>query len=239
MDLNERWQDSSFGVKVGFWLLLTCLYLLYMKDKGDYLVNKGFVHVNVLFTMYVTGQSVIWASRYAMKQFGSNGHSGSILGKPVIIKDSNGINWAIFNTGESLDPIHMRGKLSTGIVPESQLNEAGGYYFCRTFTKKVPINFLPSKVTSYLKRHESLYNLKNIYFGKYSAEFIHENPDIMDYEELIEKKESEINMRNDMLEGRHEVILEMNEFAKELVGEKKGMFDFLKRSNQQDERPKD
>jgi hypothetical protein len=213
------------------------LWFFFRRNDGEYYVNKGFMEVLCFSSMYVLGETILWVSRYFMGHLTLNGISGSILGHPVLVRDKNKVVWAIFNLGESLEPFHLRGKLATAIVPYKQINRAGKSYVGLTFVKKHPFKFLPPEVYSYLVHHESEFNTKKIYFGLHSERISHID-EIEDQQMLVENLYSQINMRNDLLEGRNDSLIEQQRLADEISGRKENILDKLKRSNKQDEEPR-
>lgn len=176
------------------------------------------------------GSLAVWVSRYRMPHVTVNNFSGSILGRPVVVKDHEGIFWAIFNTGEYLQPIHHPGKIATLVVPYNQINQAGKNYVGRTFVRRTPFNGLPNIVKHYLTRHKKDFNTNDIFYGKFSEEFVHENPSITDYEQQIENLNTMVNLRDDLLEGRNDQLLDMVEFGKRVSGNQKHWWEAFKRS---------
>jgi hypothetical protein len=190
--------------------------------------------VFVVGFLLIAGQTVLWVSRYFMPHVAVNGFSGSILGRPVLRKDDREIIWCIFNTGESLEPFHFRGKIATLVVPYSQMNKAGRNYVGRTFVRRTPWKNLPHVVKTYLTNHSKDFNTDNIYFGVADEEFLHKNPDVENYEAYIEQLNRQINLRNDLLEGRNDELVEMKKFAEEMSGTKRRFFGLLPGKNDEE-----
>ena len=80
--------------------------------------------------------------------------------------------------------------------------------------------------------------MKIIYYGKYSEEFKHENPEISDVEAQMNSLHSQVNLRDDIIEGRNDMLIEMKKFSEEMVGQKQGGFlGILKRRPEADQPP--
>lgn len=236
--------EGGIAINVLLFVFFCCVYYLVRCDGGEYYINKGITEIFIFSFLALSSQMVLWISRYYMPKVVVNGHNGSILGKPIIIKGSGSKNnesdpivenWAIFNTGESLEPFHLRGKLSVLVIPFDTLKTAGSNYISRVFVRRTPVMSLPSEVYSFLVHNSIDYNLENVYFGKFSEDFVDQNPDIMDYEAYIGKMNHQLNLRNDMLEGRNDMLIEMKKFAEEMSGDKKRWYDVLRRSKRADD----
>jgi hypothetical protein len=237
-------EDKDLGIKVLLFVFGACIYYMVRRDAGDYYINKGIVEIFCAGFLMISSQTIMWVSRYYMPHVAVNGHSGSILGRPVVVKGSGYKNtnqetinpeWSIFNTGESLEPFHMRGKLSTLVVPTNQILRAGSNYIGRVFVRKVPFDSLPPEVYSYLVHHGSDYNKDVIYFGMYSEEFTFDNPDAIDHQSQVAKLNGQINFRNDLLEGRNDSLIEMKKMAEEVTGSNKKWYEALRRPKDADE----
>jgi hypothetical protein len=239
MDFEER----GIGMRVLLFIFVACLYFLIRRGHGDYYISKALTEIFVVAFLIISSQTVLWVSRYYMPHVTVNGLSGSILGRPTIIKGSgtrkgSGLvseSWAVFNTGESLEPVHIRGKLATLIIPYSQLRRAGRNFVARTFVRKVPFHSVPPCVYSYLVHYSGDYNTENIFFGKFTEEFEADNPNIMDQEAHIQQLNTQVNLRGDLLEGRNDMLVEMKKFAEEMSGSRKKWFEIFKRSKEADE----
>lgn len=203
-----------------------------------YIVNRGFFQVILILLFWSASQATLWWGRYRMPVMVSNGAHGSILGEPRRIQDRNGTVWCIFNTGESLEPVHIRGKLSTIIVPETQLNKMKDNFVCKTLTKKYHVNWLPENVSTYLKRSGDRYNLNNIYFGYHAEKLNHVDVRMIADDAEVEHRESDINLRNDSLEGRYDHILEAKTLAKKLVGSDNAFMNIFRRKKQENDEEK-
>lgn len=234
----ETESDRDYITQVVFFVFFAILYYFFrneVQNAGDYTINQPIVEIFVIAFLIVSGQTVIWVSRYYMPHVTVNGFSGSILGRPVYLKDVYGFTWAIFNTGEYLEPFHGKGKLSTLIVPASSLRRSGRNYVSLTFVKRFNYLKLPNVVYSYLVENSNDYNTKVVYYGKYSEEFLHQDPQVSDHELQIESLNQQVNLRNDLLENRNDVLIEHKKFADELSGTKTGLFSFLRRKKTADE----
>lgn len=221
--------NEDINMSVAFYLFIALIYIVFRFEAGEYSVNKGFFEVILVSCAIVSGSTLVWASRYSMPHVTVNGFSGSILGRPVLIKDNNDVCWAIFNTGVYLEPIHGKGKLATLIVPQEQLNLAGSNFVGLTFVKKTPPNFLPPVVYKFILRNSTDFNTTNIYFGKYSEEFEHQNPQISDFEIQIENLFGQINLRDDLLEGRNDALIEQKKFADQMTESRRSWTDIFRR----------
>ena len=230
-------QEHDFWTTLGLYVIAILIIYWFGKDWGDYQIKIVIVWIFIITFAIVSGQTIMWVSRYYMPHVTVNNFSGSILGKPVLLKDKIGILWAVINTGEYLEPFHSRGKLATLIVPWCQLHEAGRNYVGLTFVKRVPIEtkLIPPVVYSYLMHNKSDYTQAYVYFGKYSEQFIHENPKIVDIEAEFSALQAQINTRNDLLEGRNDALIEQKKFAEEMVGGGSSWWNIFKRSPQQDQ----
>lgn len=231
-------EEKDVLTSVVIWILVAVVYYFVrvkFQNAGQSGLNTAIVEIGFAALCISSGKVAVWFSRYYMPKVCVNNFSGSILGKPVSIKDDNGVDWAIFNTGESLEPVHLRGKLATLIVPLSAIKELGSNWAGSVFVKKTPLNFTPPVAYNYLVHHSEDYNLENVYFGKFSTDFETTEPVISDYEEKIQALHSQINFRNDIIENRNDQLFEMYELGKKLSGNEKRWYDFLKRSKTADE----
>lgn len=204
---------------------------------GFYTIKVSITWIfSVAFCM-ITGQTLMWISRYFMPHFTANGVSGSILGRPIRIRDKDGMEWAVFNLGECLEPFHFKGKISTAVCPWSQLNRAGRNYIAKTFMRRVLPGSIPSVVYNFLQHNKDDFNVKIIYYGKFDEEFLHKNPEISDYEDKIASLNTRINLDKDIIEGRNDVLVEMKKFADEMSGNGFSWTSIFKRKERQDETP--
>ena len=166
-----------------------------------------------------------------------NGFSGSILGRPDVVKDKKGIKWAIFNTGEYLDPIHGRGKLATCVVPLNQVKRVGRNYISSTLVQLKPFRLLPSFVNNYLRYESQRFNSTKVYFGYVDEEFAHVNPDFDDLQDKIDALESRVNSQRKIIEGKNDELIEQIELNKKITGNENPIFGFLRRSPSADVPP--
>ncbi|GAF78775.1 unnamed protein product, partial [marine sediment metagenome] len=93
------------------------------------------------------------------------------------------------------------------------------------------------EIARFLMRNEDDYNLKNVYFGKYAEEYLHNHPEIVKFETELAEINNQLNLRNATLEGRNDMVVEQINLARELVGSDKESFfkGWLKRRKEQDE----
>lgn len=230
-DFKEE-QDLSLGFFI--FVFIAIVYYIFRRNAGDYFINKGIVEIFVVAMIILAGQTVIWVSRYFMPHVAVNGFSGSILGRPTILKDTYGVEWCVFNTGDALQPFYMRGKLATLIVPKSQVNKAGRNYVAKTFVKQTPVTLIPPVVYRYLQHSPGEYNMHKVYFGKFSEKFIHDDPKVAEYEAHIQNLQKQINLRDDLLEGRNDELVEMKKFAEEMSGSKRKWYEIFHRKEEAD-----
>ncbi len=162
-----------FFISLGLiWIFFRTYYL----ESGEYFINKSIVEFGVVSLIVLSHETVLWVSRYFMPHVTVNGHSGSILGRPVkktqrfrIVDKVTGVektidlSFAIFNTGESLEPFHFRGKISTLIFPWVSLAMSGQNYISLTSVQKVNFKSLPPRVYNFLVQNKDLYNIDNVY----------------------------------------------------------------------------
>ena len=227
----EADEELPYG-SIFLFLLASAIYYFLFKNTGDVSISKPIVHIFLVALCILGGSSVVWISRYYMPHVTCNGHSGSIYGKPVRLVDNHGIAWNVFNTGDSMMPVYMRGKLCTLVVPVSQMNEANNYWVGKTFVKLAPLKALPSVIYRFLVRHSSDYNLDKVKYGFHAEEFVHQEPQIASYEAQIENLNSQINLRDDLIERRNDELIEMVEFGKSVSGIQGHWYDFLKPKQQ-------
>jgi hypothetical protein len=221
--------------KVFLFIFLAFIWYLIRQSSGYYYISKGLFEVIVVALIIIGGQTILWISRYYMPHITANGFTGSILDRPVLLKDKRDVIWAVFNTGESLEPFHFRGKLATIVLPYSQLHRAGRNFISKTFCRRTPFMKLPPVVYRYLQAHASEFNTDVIYFGKYSEEFAHADPDRVEHEAEIDNLNAQINLRDDLLEGKNDALIEQKKFAEEMTGSQRKWYEFFKRSKDADE----
>lgn len=227
--------DSSLLRNVGLWALALGIYWFIRKDAGDYRVKKCTFEVIVALFVLSMGQAAFWISRYYMSRVTVNGFNGSILGVPVIIKDKTGVDWAIFNTGNCQYPVPMRGKLATLVVPLCQLHQVGSNFIGTVFARRTPFRSLPNQVYLYLVHNKQDYNLTNVFFGYYNELLQSEDPELMDLHQILADKESQLNQRDDIIEGRFDTLVEIKKFADELTGNNFSLGKLLRRKKTADD----
>jgi len=228
ISLNQ-WDDFMFEEtdnKELFELLLMILIMgvwyLIRRNSGDYIINHGLFEILLFWTLYASGEYILWRSRYFMSFVVCTGHSGSVGERPDVVGD-----YAIFACGEVYDPVHVRGKISTLVLPKKSIVRAGRNYISRVFVKKYPILSLPPEVHRYLYRRSNDFNIYNIYFGRWSEEFILEHKeDIPEFEEEVSNLCQAINKRDRIVEGDDDLMIEKIEAYKKLA-ESKPAFPFF------------
>jgi hypothetical protein len=213
---------------------LVVLYYFIRRDAGDYYINKGIIEMTYLaFIPWLMTTAILWKARYQMFHVTVDGFSGSFMGTPPMVKDHK-IIYAIINTGESIDPVHVKGKLATLVIPRNQLNKVGNNLVGSTKVKKLPLHKLPRNVYRYVRDHETDFNIDNVYFGFYDRSFMHENPDLKQLEADLENIHALINEQDDLLEGKNDRLIEQMEFAKQISG-KPSWIEMFRRPPRSDE----
>lgn len=230
-------EENSSTIKIAFFIAVATIYYFLRKPSGDYSIQKPVVEVAVILLFWSLSSFWIWISRYNMPHVTSNNFNGSILGRPVVLKDINSVEWLVFNTGDHLEPIYGPGKLATLILPKNGTYRAGKNYVSRTFVSKTPINFLPPIVFRYLYHNQNNYNTENIFFGKFAEESIDENKDTPKYEHLIQNLNSQVNERDKIIERDNDTLVEMKKMAEEVTGQKQSWWKglFAKKETQENE----
>lgn len=235
--MTDQFETEDFTTKLVMLIFFAVLYFIFrakIQQAGDYSITKPIVEIFVVIFLIFTSQTVVWISRYYMPKVAVNNFSGSILGRPVVIKDRYDQSWALFNTGEYLEPFHGKGKLATLVIPLEHLRQAGKNFLGLTFVRIIPAKKLPPVVYSYLMHHSVDYNLQRVYFGKFTEEFQQDNPEAIDYELQIQSLQQQINLRDDLLEGRNDELVEMKKFAEEMSGSKQKWYEIFKRKESAD-----
>jgi len=216
-DINARF--------IGFVILLCIVFFFVLRqiwpDVRWYFPPSIVIIFSIMF-LYNFGKFIIWRSRYNSDHITVNGISGSIYGRPILITDPSrgeGFKWAVYNLGFSLLP-PMRGKLGTLVIPWNPDSKTGRNYIDKTkVTPNFPYEFLPSPVSSFLRRNQDDYNIHKVYYGIYSENFLEKNPNISDYEALIEAKETRIEQLTSIVEGRFDKFEEIRNFASRMAGQ--------------------
>lgn len=219
--------------KIAFVLFLVIVYFIRRKS-GDYIVNHGLMECFIILFFVVLGSSYLWKGRYDTAQFVSNGITGSIVGDPVVLQDEDNVKWALFNLGEIFKPFHIRGKLASVIVPYAHVNNSGASRVCKTFTQPVNFKSIPSVVYRYMSMRETDFNTENVWYGVYSAEFVHKDPKSPNYLKQIDNLRIGINEREDIINDKFDLMVTGKKFADELEG-KQPWYKFLKRNKSADE----
>lgn len=223
-----------------FVLLLLGLVLYFVnRDSPPMYMAVWLFWVWVVGSAFMLEQAVTWNSRYGMPKFVSDGISGSMYNdaSPKLVdytfrmKDGTikTVKYAVFNLGECTEPIHLKGKLATAIVPFDSLTylSTGKHWITATKTKRFPMRNLPLSVSTFLSRNQEHYNTKEVYFGVYSQPFIDKNPELPDFEAQLEALENKNLFLTRHLEGKNNDINEIVETAREVSGSKKGWLEGL------------
>jgi len=225
---------SDSKVPFGLLLLLACaLYYMLMRGRGDYFINKALFEVFVVGSLYAFCEYGFWVSRYKQPHVTVAGHCGSIQGRPHVVGD-----WAIFPCGFALYPVPLPGKISTLVVPKNQIRKAHRSFTGLTSVKPTPLLNLPPEVNSYVEGAGDTFNKENIFFGRYSEQFILDNYDTLpDFEEERENLNRQINVRNALLRGNKDILTEELDMLKEFSNKGKPLLERigLKRQKKADE----
>ncbi len=229
---EEEKLDSLSVSKVIVFTLIGIVYYLIRRDSGEYYMSKPIMEILVFSFFVVAGQTILWWSRYYMPHVTVNGASHSILGRPIVLQDKDKSEWLVFNCGESLEPFHFRGKLGTLVVPKPSMKRAGRNYVGLPFVKRTPVLALPKVVSRYLFRNKDQYNIEKIMFGRYTEEFLIDNPQIPDFEDVRENLLTQINLLTRVIEGNNDHLLEMMEMARSITGEKKKWYQVFKKDEE-------
>ena len=208
-------QDFNY-VNVFVFLGLSALFYLATQDMGYLQIKHGFFWPCVVGALIISGQTIIWWSRYGMPKVVLNGFNGSIWGRPVPVRDNKGKLWAVFNTGVFKEPVHGKGKLATVIVPWNQLKKSGMNYHGSTLVQKKPFKLLPTFLFNYLRYNKENFNINKIYFGFVDEKFSHENPKFEDVQAEIESLNSLINSQRLKIEGSNDELIEQVELMKKV-----------------------
>ena len=219
------------------YILGSLVFYLFMKDRGYIQIDHGLFWPGFIGFCIVTGQTIIWWSRYKMPKVAVNGFNGSIWGKPHPVLDDDGVVWAIFNTGEFLEPVRGKGKLATLIVPWYKkkedgskifyLKQAGKNYIGMTLVELKPLKFVFGSANNHLRMNSEKYNLDKIYIGRYTEEFIYSNPVILDHQAKEEVLQLRINSQRKAMEGNNDELVEQIELAKKMGGTESTWSKFL------------
>lgn len=216
--------DFNF-FKIGIWILVFIGYFFlirYMYPDGKYFFPFAVIHILAFLWFASIGKSVIWRSRAKGYQVTCDGVSGSIYGKPEYVADPSmgkDFHWAVFNLGYSHLP-PLRGKLGTLVVPADQVYPAGKNYVGLTLVQKYPFARLPSPVQFFLRRNKGDFNVENVFYGKYSQQFIDNSGVELSLNEQIEAKNSLIGVYQKTIEHDFEHFEEIKEFGDRLTGNK-------------------
>jgi hypothetical protein len=177
----EDTADNLNYYSFAFWGIMFLIFFLVMRHiypDGKYYFPYSIPWIFGIIWFVSVGKSILWRSRYYGHHVCVDGIHGSIYGKPDFVPDPSmnsdldkNFHWAVFNLGFSLLP-PLRGKLGTLVLPANQLYEAGKNYIALTLCRKWELSQLPHAVSSHLRDNSNDYNLENIYYGKYSRNFI-------------------------------------------------------------------
>ncbi len=212
LDIVPRWAYIAFGL---------ILYYLFRRNSGEYFINKALFEIIIFCLLYFASEFSFWYYRYFMPHVVTNNFTGSIGGRPVPVGD-----YFIFQCGEVFDPIHLKGKLATLVVPKNHMVRAGKNYMSRVFVQKRTLVQFPEIIQRYIYHHSDNFNINNMFFGEYTEEFLHINEELPEYLEERANFNKQINIRNRMIEGDNDLLVEQMETAREL-GEKSKFSGFL------------
>lgn len=188
------------------WVLyfIVCFIIwFWVRTKPPLEVSATIGFLTAWTAIFAVGELFVWISRYELPKVVTDSFNGSIYENPDKIGQ-----FGVFNTGYSLYPVPMRGKLATLVIPLSQLRKYGGNFMSRCRVKKTPLNCLPPDVCRYLKRNDGRYNIKNIYFGDYSEKFSFENEIIPEMKEVTEDLNRQINEAREVIEGKNDMLVD-------------------------------
>ena len=154
-------------------LIVVAVWLIIAKDWGYYQIPLNIFWVLVLLFGYASDQWAEWVSRYKMPFFVSKGCKGSFSSDDGPLKVSDffvtksgkkiNFNWLVYGLGATKYPFPTKGKLSTCIVPDFQVDARFSTHSCNTMTYKIPFEKLPVAVYNKLYSSED-FNLKYVYF---------------------------------------------------------------------------
>lgn len=219
-------------VDIKFWLIFVFVIILWAiirRNDGEYYINKGLVEIGGACLIYFGSEYAFWFFRYYMPHVTVDGFCGSIGKRPYIVGD-----YAIFPCGEVFQPVHLEGRIHTLVVPKRQIKRAGRNYIALTKVKKTPILQLPENVHRFLYHNQTDFNVKHIFYGEYTEKFIQEQEELPDFTEEIANYRRQVNIRNRMVEGDNDLLIEQMKAAREL-GEDKKFFGFLKKKKDEGE----
>lgn len=216
----EETMDSVNWLKVSF-MVAGCGLAIYLGNEFYPDVKWFFPPALVLIFAFIffwgAGKWIVWMSRYKSYQVNVNGCHGSVYGKPEYVPDPScgaGFVWAVFNLGHSTFPISLRGKLGTLVVPGNQVYPAGKGFVGLTLVQKWSLGSLPYPVQRFLRKNEADFNLDNIYFGKYSQEFVDKSGSERDLNAQITAQNNYIGVLEKTVEhdfGHFEEIKELSD----------------------------
>lgn len=207
-----KWYIIIFGLAV--WILIR-------RGAGEYFVKKALLEVGVILLLIFAGEYAFWFFRYYMPHVTANGFCGSIGARPYVVGD-----YAIFPCGEVYEPFHLQGKLHTLVVPKKHVLRSGRNFISLIQVKKTPMIQLPEEVHRFLYHNQEKFNIAQIYYGEYTEEFRHENEVLPDFEEERANLRKQINMRNRIIEGDNDMLVEVMKTAREL-GQESGWRKFI------------
>jgi len=210
--------ENPYLIKALLLALVAIVYALIRRDAGEYYVNKALQEEIIFFLLFFGSMYLVWFFRYWMPHVTCNGFSGSIGGDPFIVG-----KYAIFPCGEVYEPVHIPGKLHTLVVPKKHMRKVGRNFVSAVYAKPVPLLNLDEEVQRFLYRGKGRFNTHNIFSGDYSEKFLKKNSDPLKMEEtlpeFIEEKENlnrRVNVRNRMIEGDNDLLVEQMKAAREL-----------------------
>lgn len=222
-------KDELFEQYWIYYIVALCVWPFIRRNAGQYFINKGLLEIMVVGLLFFSAEYMFWFYRYYMPHVVCNGFSGSILGRPKIRGD-----YAIFKCGEVTRPIHLEGNLHTLVLHIKTLKRVGKNYISTAVANKIPYIQLPEKVYREIYNNASDYNTNKIYIGEYSEEFIDDNIDLPDFIEEKKNLNRAINIRNKIIEGDNDLLIEQMKTAREL-GEESWYKKFLPKKKDKEE----
>ena len=228
--------DNPFTMKALLILLAAVIYAIVRRNAGQYYVNKGLQEEIIFFLFFFSSLYMFWFFRYWMPHVTCHNFSGSIGRDPYVVG-----KYCIFPCGEVFEPVHMKGKLHTLVLPKAHVKKVGRNFIAPNYVKKTPLLNLPEDVHRFIYRRPEEFNMDIIFAGEYTEKFIKDHSDPLAVEEtlpdFIEEKENlnrRVNIRNRMIEGDNDLLVEQMKAAREL-GEDSPWRKFLPKKREKEE----
>lgn len=221
-------EDNPFMMQWLYFAIGLLIWMAIRQNAGTYYISKNKAEIIVLGLSYFTGLYFFWFYRYWMPHVVCNGFSGSFGLRPEPIGD-----YFVFGCGEVFDPVHIKGKIHTLVVPKRHMTKVGRNYVSVVRVKKTPLLNIPEDPARFLYHNKGNYNVDNIFYGEYSEEFMEANVNPLKLDEdlpkFMEERENfqrAINIRNRKIEGDNDLFEEVMETASRL-GRRKTWKDFI------------